>query len=155
MSSKLTSFWRGPFNIIDKVSDINYKIDCGQNGSVQVIHCDRMKKYTDQGMVEGHDIDASPLIPELLENEIEPVHEICEKQTRRKPVWCTDYVLFLFSTQKMPLTKTTTQLPPAICPSCEETIEGQNFRYHILNCVGKQHGCDVCRKTFKKKAYLL
>ena len=55
----------------------------------------------------------------------------------------------------MPLTKTTTRLPPAICPSCKETIERQNFRYHVLMCVGKQHWCNVCRKTFKKKAYLL
>ena len=37
-------------------------------------------------MADGHDIDVSPLIPELLENEIEPVHEICEKRKRRKPV---------------------------------------------------------------------
>ena len=35
-SSKLTSFWRGPFSIIGKLSDVLYKVNCGRNGTVQV-----------------------------------------------------------------------------------------------------------------------
>ena len=47
LSSKLTSFWKGPFKILDKYSDLTYKVDhvdCGQKGKPQMIHVDRIKK---------------------------------------------------------------------------------------------------------------
>lgn len=47
-SVKFTSFWKGPYNVVDKLSDILYKVDCGRNQSLQVIHCDRMRKCKDQ-----------------------------------------------------------------------------------------------------------
>ena len=47
-SGKLSSFWKGPFKIKSKVSDVLYDIDCGRNGSNQVIHCDRVRKQRPQ-----------------------------------------------------------------------------------------------------------
>ena len=43
-SSKLTSYWRGPYQIFDKLSNSLYKVNCGREGQVQVIHCDRLRK---------------------------------------------------------------------------------------------------------------
>ena len=40
-SSKLTSFWRGPFDVVAKLSKVLYRVNCGRNGKDQVIHCDR------------------------------------------------------------------------------------------------------------------
>ncbi|CAC5385151.1 unnamed protein product [Mytilus coruscus] len=42
-SPKLTSFWRGPFTILEKSGDLTYKIDCGVRGTPQIIHVDRIK----------------------------------------------------------------------------------------------------------------
>ena len=47
-SSKLTSFWRGPFSIVGKLSDVLYKVNCGRNGTVQVIHCNRIRSCKQQ-----------------------------------------------------------------------------------------------------------
>ena len=43
LSSKLTSFWKGPYTVIGKLSDVLYRLDCGRDHKVQIIHCDRMK----------------------------------------------------------------------------------------------------------------
>jgi hypothetical protein len=37
---KFTSFWRGPFNILGKLSEVLYEVDCGRNNEPQIIHCD-------------------------------------------------------------------------------------------------------------------
>jgi hypothetical protein len=42
-SPKLTQFWRGPFCVKDKLSDLNYRVNCGPYGKFQLIHLDRMK----------------------------------------------------------------------------------------------------------------
>lgn len=42
-SSKLTSFWRGPYKILGKCSELNYRVDCGQRGKKQVVHVDRIR----------------------------------------------------------------------------------------------------------------
>lgn len=42
-SSKYASFWRGPYTILSKLSDGLYRINCGRNKTIQVIHCDRMR----------------------------------------------------------------------------------------------------------------
>ena len=48
MSPKLTSFWRGPFKVIEKCADVTYKIPCGRRGKPQVIHVDRIKAKEQQ-----------------------------------------------------------------------------------------------------------
>ncbi|WAQ95556.1 hypothetical protein MAR_028246, partial [Mya arenaria] len=47
-SSKFTSFWRGPYAILGKLSDVLYKVDCGRKKAEQVIHCDRIRKCKSQ-----------------------------------------------------------------------------------------------------------
>ena len=43
-SPKFTSFWRGPFKVVKKISDLTYLVNCGPRGLDQVIHVDRMRK---------------------------------------------------------------------------------------------------------------
>ena len=40
---KLTQFWRGPFAVEAKLSDLTYKVNCGPRGKPQVIHVDRIR----------------------------------------------------------------------------------------------------------------
>lgn len=47
-SSKFASFWRGPYNVLGKLSSVLCKIDCGRKRSEQVIHCDRIRKCKSQ-----------------------------------------------------------------------------------------------------------
>ena len=58
-SSKLTSFWRGPFEVKEKLSEVLYKVDCGRNGKEQIIHCDRMKACRQQRLRDEHKYDKS------------------------------------------------------------------------------------------------
>ncbi|XP_062592958.1 uncharacterized protein K02A2.6-like [Saccostrea cucullata] len=55
-SPKLTSYWRGPFKVLAKVSEVLYKVNCGRNGKDQIIHCDRMKRCRGQ-VLRGEDPD--------------------------------------------------------------------------------------------------
>jgi hypothetical protein len=34
---KFTSFWRGPFNILGKLSEVLYEVDCGRNNEPQIV----------------------------------------------------------------------------------------------------------------------
>jgi hypothetical protein len=31
-SSKLTSYWRGPFKVLEKCTDVTYRVECGNKG---------------------------------------------------------------------------------------------------------------------------
>jgi hypothetical protein len=42
-SSKLTSYWRGPFEILCQISDFLYKVKCGGRGKRQVVQVDRLR----------------------------------------------------------------------------------------------------------------
>jgi hypothetical protein len=57
LSSKLTSFWKGPFRITEKISDLLYKVDCGYGGSIQIIHIDRIKKAKEQVLKGEQEIE--------------------------------------------------------------------------------------------------
>lgn len=43
-SPKFTSYWRGPYKVLSKLTDLTYKVDCGSRGKPQVIHVARMRK---------------------------------------------------------------------------------------------------------------
>ena len=94
-SKKLTSFWRGPFKVVQKCTDLTYKVLCGPRGAEQVIHVDRMRKKKEQTLVGETDVRE-------LESEIEDVEREEEtdeltvdassgKRQRRKPRWLLDY----------------------------------------------------------------
>ena len=56
-SSKFTSYWRGPYTIVGKKSDLLYEVDCGYRGKLQVIHADRLKLHKSQVLAD-EEVDA-------------------------------------------------------------------------------------------------
>ena len=53
-SPEFTRYWRGPFKIIKKLSDVTYTVNCGIRGSNQVIHIEKLselKHWLGKGMV--------------------------------------------------------------------------------------------------------
>ena len=94
-SSKLTSYWREPYQVLDKLSDSLYKINCGRESQVQVIHCDRLRKAKQQVLARENNIVVEDLcepLPSMQDNEYE-VDFSKEKRVRRKPEWMKDYIL--------------------------------------------------------------
>ena len=96
-SSKLTSYWRGPFQVFDKLSDSLYKVNCGREGHVQIIHCDRLRKAKQQVLAREdnivvEDVGLSEPLPSMHNGGYE-VDFSKEKRVRRKPEWMKDYIL--------------------------------------------------------------
>ena len=58
---KFTSFWRGPFNILGKLSEVLYEVDCGRNNEPQIIHCDRLKRKVKQKLGGESERDTDPV----------------------------------------------------------------------------------------------
>ena len=102
-SPKFTSFWRGPYTVVDKKSDLLYEVDCGPRGKNQVIHVDRLRLQkpqllageVDDGMVKGEDHDIDDSNESELEEDVYTPESLCEnKRTRKPPVWLQDYVRY-------------------------------------------------------------
>ena len=96
-SSKLTSYWRGPYQVFDKLADSLYKINCGREGQVQVIHCDRLRKAKQQELAREdnivvEDVELNELLPSMRDSGYE-LDFSKEKRVRRKPEWMKDYIL--------------------------------------------------------------
>ena len=96
-SSKLTSYWRGPYQVFDKLSDSLYKINCAREGQSQVIHCDRLRKAKQQVLAREdnivvEDIEISEPLPSMYDSGYE-VDFSKEKRVRRKPEWMKDFIL--------------------------------------------------------------
>ena len=105
---KFCSFWRGPFKVMEKLCDVLYIIDCGRNGSHQVIHIDRLKKVKPQTLANEPQINDTQDTVQDVSEEIYEVdsspdndgeednaeHENYSRfgRRRRKPVWFQDYV---------------------------------------------------------------
>ena len=96
-SSKLTSYWRGPYQIFDKLSNSLYKVNCGREGQVQVIHCDRLRKAKQQVLArEDNIVEEDEGLSEPLPSMHNGGYEVDfskEKRVRRKPEWMKDYIL--------------------------------------------------------------
>ena len=106
-SSKLTSFWKGPYKVLEKYGDLTYKVDCGQGGRPQVIHVDRMKrKYTqtlrgeDQDDIESLDKTSGDFestdtveMPSSKTKYWVEDENTTGRRVRKKPVWMSDYVV--------------------------------------------------------------
>ena len=115
-SPKLTSYWRGPFQVMSKLSEVLYKINCGRKGKEQVVHCDRIKickaqelrgegaepelEYTEQGSI-GSTISGTDLEDQdedfassgkNIEVTAELVGDNRPRRERRTPCWLQDYV---------------------------------------------------------------
>jgi hypothetical protein len=111
-SHKLTSFWRGPYEVEKKLSDVLYTVACGFKGKSTVIHCDRMRKYHAQTLrgednssgtsEERHEFDADEEQSHADENVADHAHWTAieehgasesnrPKRVRTRPAWLQDY----------------------------------------------------------------
>lgn len=82
LSSKLTSYWRGPFKVLEKCTDVTYKVNCGQRGKTQIIHVDRLRKRNPQ-ILEGESVEPlespetlSDINEEIVEREPEVLEHV-------------------------------------------------------------------------------
>lgn len=64
----MTSFWRGPYNILDKCSELNYRVHCVLKGKKQVVHVDRIRLRH----------------PQLLRGESSQLDEVVEQEKSLK-----------------------------------------------------------------------
>ena len=95
-SSKLTSYWRGPFKVSKKLSDVLYEVNCGRYGCTQVIHVDRIRKAKHQFLLgeeeEVGQYDLEREAPQKEHDEYEEDDYLSEevnrpRRIRRKPAW--------------------------------------------------------------------
>lgn len=73
-SAKLTSFWRGPYKILGKCSELNYRVDCGQRGKEQVVHVDRIRLRHPQ-LLRGESSQLDELVERESPNDIVELKE--------------------------------------------------------------------------------
>jgi hypothetical protein len=57
LSPKFTSQWRRPYKVLTQKYPVNYEVDCGRNGKMQVIHTDRMRPCRNQLLKGEEQID--------------------------------------------------------------------------------------------------
>ena len=111
-SPKFTSFWKGPYKVLRKFSDVNYEVDCGPRGRSQIIHVDRMRIKKEQVLQNENSERRTEITVRdtIISNEnapSEPENE-CEYNSahpnnvslpnthgrvRRPPQWWKDYVV--------------------------------------------------------------
>ena len=181
-SSKLASFWKGPFQVNGKLSDILLKINCGRNGTIQTVHIDRVRKIrkqillretealdlSDPEQAQAELVDAQPEPSdaqieqiELSENadNDEPFIETRHKRVIRKPRWMGAYLSVFSIFREMPNTKQTKR-KQATCPNCRKDVQLEKFMDHVKECrktsteEPKIIQCDVCFRPFSKISYM-
>lgn len=168
---KFCSFLRGPFQIKEKLCDVLYIVDCGRNGTHQVIHIDRIKKAKSQTLTDDTEDNHLPNVnipskidlqtevvnsPEIEEEEEEDIAEQGSYskygRQRHKPIWLQDYVSSIFR-ENMPNLKITPRKRD-ICLVCKLTIQGESFGDHMAKCVEKHHQCSYCGIICSKPQHL-
>ncbi|CAC5412257.1 unnamed protein product [Mytilus coruscus] len=97
---KFTSFWRGPCQILRKVSEVLYQVDCGRKNQPQIVHFDRLRKKVAQSMRVEDSCDASEAHEtDIIEVEnVEEVEELVQESCRpirniRPPARFDDFVV--------------------------------------------------------------
>lgn len=60
-SPKLTQFWKGPYRVKDKLSDVSYRVNCGPYGKPLVIHVDRMRPKRAQSFHDEETSSSNPI----------------------------------------------------------------------------------------------
>ena len=182
-SAKLTPFWRGPFKVTGKLSEVLYKVNCGRNNAEQIIHCDRIKLCRQQvlrGELEQPDTDGHEEghvhepenndEPEADRDEVEELesahqsvmdtdrdYESDRKRVRRKPVWAKDYVFScrMVNTKVTPRKHNMADKTKTRCTWCKGLFEeGDQYEQHIIKCYRNRWTCHACDNTFKLKSYL-
>lgn len=116
-SSKLTTYWRGPYSILKPISDLLYEMNCGRRGRAQVIHTDRIRLQLPQNLYDEaentHSLSEDKYMPLAAESFDETKLELTDDlndqeekfpvtgseeslataRKRRAPRWHDDYVL--------------------------------------------------------------
>lgn len=98
-SPKLTSFWRGPFEVKRKVSEVLYEINCGRDDTNSVIHCDRVRKKVEQRLsweTEDHDRRESDNEDVVIDND-DDYEDMTQEYSRprreiKRPARFDDYI---------------------------------------------------------------
>ncbi|CAG2245955.1 unnamed protein product [Mytilus edulis] len=155
-SPKLTSFWRGPFTILRKMSDVLYEVNCGRSGKPQVIHCDRIKKKISQ-MLREEDVDLviNDRVIENVENEIDTHTDEFTDVSLRDNIRPRREVMVKTKTTPR-LTKQVTLVMKETCPLCkEEYSDTDKLKNHVLTCAQDKSRltCYQCNQMFKKTLY--
>ena len=166
-SSKLTNYWRGPFKITEKISDVLYKVNCGQFASLQVIHVNRLKKARKQVLFEPNDrsnfdtdqqnINDNESISDFIsdndqtQDDDENDEVLTSKFGRRikKPSYLKDYVCSICRMASCSKDKST----KVVCAVCKMSLALPQYEEHILKCIAERPRCDICGKTLKKEYY--
>ena len=100
-SSKLTRYWRGPYQILRRISELLYEVNCGSRGKPQVIHVDRLRPLKPQTLSNGRKVSSE----EVADDESEyqetkdtikncPDSGLVSGRRHRPPRWHEDYVLY-------------------------------------------------------------
>ncbi|MCG8035056.1 MAG: hypothetical protein JAZ03_23165, partial [Candidatus Thiodiazotropha taylori] len=173
-SPKLSLFWRGPFEVIDIISEVLLDINCARNGGIQTIHIDRVRKVRNQTLfgesenrltseqVDSQEDVQGPLNeqPELSEeaDKEESLVETRSKRVVRKPKWLRDYLSVFSICRDMPATKQTPR-KRSMCPTCKTDIKWEDYLDHVKQCgkpskPEKKLACSICNSLFSKKANL-
>ena len=178
-SAKLTPFWRGPYQITGKLSEILYNVNCGRNRADQVIHCDRMKSCRQQtlrGEIEIIDNEAhfdenngnedlinddeggTEEVLNIPDENIEQSEDLDTRRIRRRPYWAKDYVFScrMSNIKQTPRKAHTMENPPKTrCTWCKGLFEtGDKFERHMIQCYRSRWTCITCGRTFGKQSYL-
>jgi transposase InsO family protein len=91
-SPKFSSYWHGPFTIIEKCSSVTYKVNCGPRGTHQVIHTDRIRPLTQQRLICEPVV--CPPANEGSDSEVMgDIESLTDKRHNKRPAYLADYVL--------------------------------------------------------------
>ena len=91
-SPKFMSFWRGPFQITRKLSEVLYEVNCGREGQRQIIHCDRLRRKIVQNLRGENDVETSveneldEVVNDLESESLEEVDDLVQESRRPKRV---------------------------------------------------------------------
>ena len=173
-SSKFTCYWKGPFEVSRKLSRSLYVVNCGRRRTLQVIHCDRMRKAKrqilagediaditgnensdteEQNIIENDSVWMGEDIPIFNEYNDYEIDFGRGKRNKQSPYWMKDYVLSIFRSN-MAKTKTTRRKANQRCETCQETFNNAaTLKYHVLTTHLGEYGCEPCKKTFTKRFF--
>ena len=171
LTAKFCSFWRGPFQIKERLCDVLFVVNCGRNGTYQVIHIDRIKRAKSQTLHGEADLDESlshetnqtneadlqteslDITEEEEEDNVEPETYSRYGRQRQKPIWTKDYVFSIFRSTMANEKKTARK--HQWCNNCRKMILSELFISHQLLCARNRKACNECGATFSKMCYLI
>ena len=110
LSPKFTSYWRGPYEILDRITDNTYNVNCWSRGKSRVVHADRLRLKHNQVLQNEPDINEESSAEDLgrinqggkesdtctdIASEVDSNLETLRSGIVRKaPSWFSDYVVY-------------------------------------------------------------